>query len=89
MNEIVKLQKQVNNLTIKAEGIELEYKYVNDLKDKKIRDLDNIIKNRNEEKKYYKKEFDEAVRKMEQYKQELEKIKNSKWWKIREKIKRK
>ena len=35
---------------------------------------------------YYKKEFEQAVEKMEKYKTENEIIKNSKWWKIREKL---
>ena len=37
---------------------------------------------------YYKKEFDECVKKMENYKNELETIKSSKWWRLREKIKK-
>ena len=36
---------------------------------------------------YYKKELEQAIEKMENYKAENESIKNSKWWKLREKIK--
>lgn len=43
--------------------------------------------NAKEEAKYYKKEFEECVGKMEKYKNELEIIKTSKWWKLREKLK--
>lgn len=37
---------------------------------------------------YYKKEFDLCVKKMESFKQELETIKSSKWWRLREKLKK-
>lgn len=54
------------------------------------------IQNKNEELKekqyaidYYKKEFDEAIKKMEEYKRENEAIKNSKVWKIRRLITKK
>ena len=36
---------------------------------------------------YYKKELEQAIQKMENYRAENEAIKNSKWWKLREKIK--
>lgn len=36
---------------------------------------------------YFKKEFEQAVKEIDNYKRELETIKNSKWWKLREKIK--
>lgn len=62
----------------------------------KIEEQKNIIdKNEytiNEQKleiQYQKEEFSKCVEKMEKYRDELESIKNSKWWKIREKIKRK
>lgn len=38
---------------------------------------------------YYKKEFNDVVKKMELYEKELESIKNSKWWKIKQKLIRK
>lgn len=40
-----------------------------------------------EQLKYYQNELQQVVNKMEKYKQENEQIKNSKWWKIREKLK--
>lgn len=36
---------------------------------------------------YYKKELEQAIKKMENYKEENEAIKNSRWWKLREKLK--
>lgn len=36
---------------------------------------------------FYHKEFEQCLEKMENYKRELEAIKSSKWWKLREKIK--
>ena len=36
MDEIKELQKKIDNLTIKAKGINLEYQYVNNLKNERI-----------------------------------------------------
>lgn len=94
MDEIKKMQKQIDNLTIKSEGIELEYQYVNELKNKKIEKLESELelkeselKEKQETIEYYKKEFEQVVKKMEEYKLENEAIKSSKWWKLREKLK--
>lgn len=83
MDETKIMKKQIDNLTIKSEGIRLEYEYVNNLKDRRIEELTKSIQKHCEEEKYYKEEFQEVVRKMEQYQQELEQIKNSRWWKLR------
>lgn len=80
-------EKEIQNLKLKCKGIELEYQYVNQLKDERIQYLQEENKKEKEVSQYYKREFEEAVNKMNQYKQEIEKIKNSRWWKIREKIK--
>lgn len=53
----------------------------------KIEEKDREIREKQYTIEYYKKEFDEVVDKMEKYKKELEIIKESKWWKLREKIK--
>lgn len=87
MSELSDLQKEINNLKLKSKGIELEYQYVNELKDKKILKLQNDLKEEEEKKEYYIKEFEECVKKMDNYKKELDIIKVSKWWKFREKIK--
>ena len=89
MSELSDLQKEINNLKLKSKGIELEYQYVNELKDKKILKLQNDLKEEEEKKEYYIKEFEECVKKMEHYRDELNKIKSSRWWKIKEKIKNK
>lgn len=65
---------------------------------KRFKDADkklegNILKSKEEilkvqeQLKYYQNELQQVVNKMEKYKQENEQIKNSKWWKIREKLK--
>ena len=88
MNEINQLEKQIHNLTIKSKGIELEYQYVNELKNKKILELQEIVEKDKEQVGSYKKELENCQKKMEKYKEELEKIKNSRWWKLRKIIKR-
>ncbi len=57
-------------------------------KEEIIQNKDMEIKEQNYKIEYYKKEFEEAVKKMENYKKENEEIKNSKWWKLRNKLKR-
>ena len=47
----------------------------------------NLRKQIEEQKEYYKNEFNSAIGKMETYKNELEEIKNSRWWKVRNKLK--
>lgn len=55
-------------------------------KDKEIQAKNDEIKEKQYEIEYYKKEFDEAVKKMEEYKIKNEAIKNSRFWKLRNKI---
>lgn len=55
-------------------------------KDKEIQEKNDEIKEKQYEIEYYKKEFDEAVKKMEEYKRKNEAIKNSRFWKLRNKI---
>ena len=55
-------------------------------KDKEIQEKNDEIKEKQYEIEYYKKEFDEVVRKMEEYKRKNEAIKNSRFWKLRNKI---
>ena len=97
-------EKEIQNLELKYEGTKLEYQYVNDLKNEKIKVLteqllqqkekeeidkdkgEKTILEKEEEIQFYKKEFEIAVKKIEELKQEDEKITNSRWWKIREKL---
>ena len=53
----------------------------------KIIEEQNKTKEETTAKLYYKSEFDKAVTIMEEYKKELAAIKNSRWWKLREKFK--
>lgn len=90
-------EKEIQNLELKYEGIKLEYQYVNNLKNERIKKLteqltrqkeieEGKIKEKEDEIQFYKKEFKIAVKKMEEFEKENEMIKNSRWWKIREKI---
>lgn len=54
---------------------------------KTISDLEKLCSNNEEKANYYKKEFENAVEKLEKYKEENERIKNSRLWKLRNKIK--
>lgn len=55
--------------------------------DKTIDKLKKLCLNNEEKANYYKKEFDNAIKELEKYKNENEKIKNSRLWKLRSKIK--
>ena len=83
MSEEKDFQKQIHNLELKAKGIELEYQYVTELKNNKILELENIIKDIEP----YKGKYEKSVEEIDKYKRELEAIKNSRWWKLREKLK--
>ena len=56
-------------------------------KEEMLQNKDMEIKEQNYKIEYYKKEFEETVKKLEEYKKESEEIKNSRWWKLRGKIK--
>ena len=96
--ELKELNKKIYNLELAKQGILAEYQYVLQKKEEKYKKLEEKSNKNNEElekekekekerTEYYKKEFEEAVKKMEKYKAENEAIKNSRWWKLREKIK--
>ena len=68
------------------ENIEKEKKIIAK-KDEEIEENKRQIQEKEYAVDYYKKELDQAIEKMENYKAENEAIKNSKWWKLREKIK--
>ena len=55
-------------------------------KEEELEEMKREIQNNHYEIEYYKKEYKQAVEKMEKYKAENEAIKNSRWWKIRERI---
>ena len=89
-NEVKELNKKIKNMELANQGLLAEYQYVVQKKDEKYKKLEENNKNKanvEKEKEYYRKEFEEAVKKLEKYKAENEAIKNSRWWKLREKIK--
>lgn len=79
-NEEKELNKKIKNLELAYQGLLLEYQYVSQKKDEKY---NKDIKEQEATIKYYKKEFEEAVEKLEKIKAENEAIKNSRWWKLR------
>lgn len=79
-----KLNKKIDNLKLANEGLLLEYQYVVQKNKEKFKEE---LEKEKEMTEYYKKEFDEVVKKLEECKSENEAIKNSRWWKLREKIK--
>ena len=93
--ELKELNKKIYNLELANQGILAEYQYVQQkkeeeykkLEEKSKKDREKLEKEKEEELQYYKKEFEEAVKKLEKYKAENEAIKNSRWWKLRKKIK--
>ncbi len=92
--EIKELNKKIKNMELAYQGLLAEYQYVIQKKNEKARVLEEEneidkkeIRKKEEKMEYYKKEFEEAVKKLEKYKAENEAIKNSRWWKLREKIK--
>ena len=89
-NEVKELNKKIKNMELANQGLLAEYQYVVQKKDEKYKKREENNKNKanvEKEKEYYRKEFEEAVKKLEKYKAENEAIKNSRWWKLREKIK--
>ena len=88
--ESYKRYEELKDKVEELEKIEKKYKQKEEEYKQKEKEQQNCEKQLKEamfEVEYYHREFDECVNKMENYKQELEKIKNSKWWKIRTKIK--
>lgn len=88
---IVKLEKEIFNLKLAKQGIEAEYQYVLEKEKQKILELNKKLSEKQKELEdnelRFKNEFEQAIKEINNYKRELEAIKNSKWWKLREKIK--
>ena len=83
-NEKKEIKKKINNLELANEGLLAEYRYVIQ---KKEENYNKMIEREKTKTEYYKTEFEEAVNKMEKLKEENEAIKNSRWWKLRNKLK--
>lgn len=90
-DNILKMEKEISNLKLAKQGIEAEYQYVLEKEKQKNDKLKKEIEQKQEDSETnearFKKEFEQAVKEIDNYKRELEAIKNSKWWKLREKIK--
>lgn len=81
MNE---LEKRIDCLEWKEEGIRLEYQYVNEIKDKRIYLLKEEIKEKEELQKKIQQLEEELAKKNTKLKQ----IEKSRWWKLRKLIKK-
>lgn len=79
--------KRFENEKKEEENIIIKSQELLDEKNKVIEEKDKGIIRKDEELNYYKKEFEQAVKKIEEYKKENESIKNSRWWKLRNRIK--
>ena len=90
-DNILKMKKEISNLKLAKQGIEAEYQYVLEKEKQKNWKLKGEVEQKQMELESnelrFKKEFEQAVKEIDNYKKELEAIKNSKWWKLREKIK--
>jgi hypothetical protein len=90
-DNILKMKKEISNLKLAKQGIEAEYQYVLEKEKQKNWKLKGEVEQKQRELEdnelRFKKEFEQAVKEIDNYKRELEAIKNSKWWKLREKIK--
>ena len=87
-SEIKKLEKKIKCLELANEGTVAEYQYVLQKRDEKYNKLNEEKTKKEEEIEHYKKEFEKVVKKLDEVKAENEAIKNSRWWKLRNKIKR-
>lgn len=90
-DNILKMEKEIYNLKLAKQGIEAEYQYVLEKEKQKNWKLKGELEQKQRELEEnelrFKKEFEQAVKEIENYKKELEAIKNSRWWKLRAKIK--
>ena len=86
-DNILKMEKEISNLKLAKQGIEAEYQYVLEKEKQKNWKLKGEVEQKRRELLGLRKEFEQAVKEIDNYKRELETIKNSRWWKIREKIK--
>lgn len=90
-DSILKMKKEIYNLKLAKQGIEAEYQYVLEKEKQKNWKLKGEVEQKQKELKSnelkFKNEFAQAVKEIDNYKRELESIKNSRWWKLREKIK--
>lgn len=83
------LEQKIDCLEIAKKGIELEYEYVKNMKNKEIEELKRKIAELNSEVESDKKEKEELEQTINHLKIKLEKIEYSRWWRIRNFLKNK
>lgn len=78
------LEKQIDCLTWKVKGTQLEYEYVNKIKEERIMQAKKEKEEMTEkQKKQFKEETENLEKELRQTKLRLEQIENSRWWKLR------
>lgn len=102
-DNILKMKKEISNLKLAKQGVEAEYQYVlekekqkewylrSEIEQKQKELEDNELKFKKEledSELKCKKELEQAVKEINKYKAELDAINNSRWWKLRGKIKK-
>ena len=79
-------EREVQNLELKYEGLKLEYEYVNQMKNERIKEKEEEIEVEKKKSLLYESELRNTAQILEEVQQELERINNSRWWKLRGKI---
>lgn len=90
MNNLDDLIKENNRLKLKAEGLKLEYEYVNELKDERIKEIKSNMELEREKFEFEKKELLNEIKILQDTKESLKKeiidlkniYENSISWKI-------
>lgn len=71
MRDLNELIKENNRLKLRAEGLELEYEYVNELKDEKIKEIKSTMEQEREKFEVEKKELLNEIKMLQDTKNEL------------------
>lgn len=74
-------EQKIDCLEIAKEGLELEYQYIKELKEKEIENLKKELSKKEEEK-------DKLKQIIKELEIKLEKIEYSRWWKLRKILKK-
>lgn len=82
------VEQEIDCLKLREEGIRLEFEYVNNLKDNRIQLLKEELKKIRDENIKLKEQITIIEEKLSIKSYSLEKIQNSRWWKIRKIFKR-
>ncbi len=71
MRDLNELIKENNRLKLRAEGLELEYEYVNELKDERIKEIKSTMEQEREKFEVEKKELLNEIKMLQDTKNEL------------------